>query len=118
MKLIFSDSAQRELESDLDSNKVLLDYDDGIGPFSKEGDFPNGQHFHLVFVDKATTLPDFDQTIDSNLGLVWIKGEASDQLDEQMEIRLNAQWHTFSLVGSNGILDETVEIIHTSNGQS
>ncbi len=112
MKLIFSKSAQQKLKEYLDSKKVLLDYDDGVGPFSQKGDFPNGQHFHLVFVDKDAILPDFDQTIDSNLGLVWIKGEASDQLDEQMEIRLNEQWNTFSLAGSNSILDAAVEIIN------
>jgi len=117
MKLIFSNSAKQELKEYLDSKKILLDYDDGVGPFSQEGDFPNGQHFHLVFVDKDATLPDFDQTIDSNFGLVWVKGEALDQLDEQMEIRLNEQWHTFSLAGSNSVLDEAVEIIYADNGQ-
>lgn len=117
MKLIFTNAAQNKLKEYLDHKKVLLDYDDGVGPFSKEGDFPNGQHFHLVFVDKDAILPDFNQTIDSNVGLVWVKGEAADQLDEQMEIRLNEQWHTFSLVGANSVLDAAVEIIDDDNAK-
>lgn len=112
MKITFTTAAKQRLSRYLTPNKrILLDFDDGVGPFSKVGGCSLDGAFRLIFVDQQHDLPDFDQHIPSNLGDVYIKGYSAVQLDEQMEVRFNKQYFTLPLVSANRTITDNLAIL-------
>ena len=115
MKLTFTDEAKKRVTRYLGPDKrILLGYDDGVGPFSAIGNCSLESNYQLIFVDRGVKLPDFDRALDSNLGQVLIKGESAAQFDDEMEIRFNQHLFTMPLVSPKGILTENVEVVDYS----
>ncbi|MDO4903762.1 MAG: iron-sulfur cluster biosynthesis family protein [Limosilactobacillus sp.] len=115
MKVTFTDQAKEHVARYMaPDKKILLDYDDGVGPFSAVGDCSLGRSFQLIFVDKDLSLPDFDQEIDSNIGKIFIKSESASQFEDEMEMRFNKNFFTMPLVSKYDTLTENVEVIDYS----
>ena len=75
MYLTFTNEAKQRLARYVDdSKKMLMDYDDGVGPFSAIGNCSLDDNFKLIFVDKDRNFKDFDAHFDSNLGPIYYKG--------------------------------------------
>ena len=76
MKLTITDEAATKLRPFFgDPNAiVLLDFDDGVGPFSKVGVCSLNQAFQLVIVDKDEDIHDYNEKIVTELGDVYYKG--------------------------------------------
>ena len=111
MKLTFTDAAKARLEKfATPDKKIVLDFDDGVGPFSKEANCTLALSFNLLFVPKNTDLSEFGATIDSNLGTVYAKPYSTDQMDEEMTIDVNQKYLRYSLSGRNGVLDSALVI--------
>ena len=84
MKLTFTPQAQQRLQKYLQpDSKLILDFDDGVGPFSKLGNCSLDANFKLIIVSKDAKLPDFNAQLDSNLGPIWYKDYTASQLDEK-----------------------------------
>lgn len=93
--------------------KIVLDFDDGVGPFSALGNCSLDAHYRLIFVNADADLPDFDEKIQSNIGDVFIKSElyANVQFENQMELRFDRHNFTLPLVSAKGMLTENVEVV-------
>ena len=117
MKLTFTTEAIERLKKYVAKDKqILLDFEDGVGPFSAVGSCSLDGGYRLIFIDKGLNLKDFDTQIDSNLGPLNIKGESRAQFDDQMTIRFNRHLFTLPLVSDRRTLTENVEVVDYSRG--
>lgn len=117
MKLTFTTEAIERLKKYVAKDKqILLDFEDGVVPFSAVGSCSLDGGYRLIFIDKGLNLKDFDTQIDSNLGPVKIKGESRAQFDDQMTIRFNRHLFTLPLVSDRRTLTENVEVVDYSRG--
>ncbi|MCR1900786.1 iron-sulfur cluster biosynthesis family protein [Ligilactobacillus apodemi] len=114
MKLTIDNEAQAKLTDYFtdDNAVVLLDFDDGVGPFSKVGVCSLNQAFQLVIVDKTEDLHDYEEKLTTNMGDVYFKGYSDMYLDQVMQIKLNPQNMTLRLVGnSSGDLTPVLNVV-------
>lgn len=115
MKLTFTKEARGRVQRYLQPGKVmLLDFDDGVGPFSTTGSCTLDGGYRLLFVNANQDLSAYDFAIESNLGIIRIKGESRMQFDSEMEIRFNPHLFTLPLVSRQGMLCENVELLDLS----
>lgn len=115
MYLMFTDEAKHRLDRYLDtSKKILIDYDDGVGPFSANGNCSLDDNFKLIFVDQDLSLKDFDAHFDSNLGPIYYKGYTKPQFAEEMTISFNAHVFTMPLTTPQGVLTDDIEVVDLS----
>lgn len=113
-KLIVTDKAMERLQRYISPDKrVVLDFDDGVGPFSAIGNCNLDANYRLIFVDKGVDLPDFDERVSSNIGDIYIKSElyANVQFEDQMELRFDPKYFTMPLVSPTKILTDNVEVV-------
>jgi uncharacterized protein YqkB len=113
-KLIVTDKAMERLQRYISPDKrVVLDFDDGVGPFSAIGNCNLDANYRLIFVNKDVDLPDFDERVSSNIGDIYIKSElyANVQFEDQMELRFDPKHFTMPLVSPTKILTDNVEVV-------
>lgn len=112
--LTVTDGALERIKSHIQpGKKIVLDFDDGVGPFSALGNCSLDAHYRLIFVNADADLPDFDEKIQSNIGDIFIKSElyANVQFENQMELRFDRHSFTLPLVSAKGMLTENVEVV-------
>lgn len=115
MYLEFSDDVMMRIKKHMHADTVVvLDFDDGVGPFSKAGICSLDTAFKLILTTKVVVTPEFDATIESNLGQVLIKDYSKEQLDQQMTL-IQADNLNLVLKGAGGILDGHVQMIDLQN---
>lgn len=116
--LTFTDEAKKRVEKYLSPDKaIVLDFDDGVGPFSAIGNCNLDANYRLIFVNKDADLHDFDEKVESNIGDIYIKSEmyANIQFEDQMEVRFNPKYFTLPLMSpTKGILTENLEVVDLS----
>lgn len=113
-QLTVTDEALARIKDHLQpGKKIVLDFDDGVGPFSALGNCSLDAHYRLVFVNEDADLPDFDEVVKSNIGDVYIKSElyANIQFEQQMELRFDAHNFTLPLGSRKGMLTDNVEVV-------
>lgn len=112
MYLTFTDDAKERVSKySAPNKKMILDYDDGVGPFSAIGDCGLEGGYKLIFVNKDREFPDFNAKIESNLGDIYYKDYTKPQFSDEMELRFNSRYFTMPLVSPFGTLTENVEIL-------
>ena len=117
MKLTFTPQAQQRLQKYLQpDSKLILDFDDGVGPFSKLGNCSLDANFKLIIVKKDAKLPDFNAQLASNLGPDWYKDYTAPQLDEKMEVRFNPTYFTMPLVSEQRTMTDNLEFLDLQEG--
>lgn len=117
MNVTFTDGALQRVNRYLSPDKkVLLDYDDGVGPFSAVGNCSLDSGYQLIFVDRDLAVPDYDLQISSNIGPILIKGESRPQFEDEMEVRFNRHLFTMPLVSRKGVLTDNLEVVDYSGG--
>lgn len=117
MNVTFTDGALQRVNRYLSPDKkVLLDYDDGVGPFSSVGNCSLDSGYQLIFVDRDLAVPDYDLQISSNIGPILIKGESRPQFEDEMEVRFNRHLFTMPLVSRKGVLTDNLEVVDYSGG--
>ncbi|KRN29006.1 hypothetical protein IV38_GL001220 [Lactobacillus selangorensis] len=111
MKLTVTEAAQAKLQPYLnDQDKLLLNFDDGVGPFSKVGTCALNTSFDILVVDDVAT-PDYNVAVSSNIGKdFWIKDYSKIYLDTNMKLDIKQSTNTLALSGDSGILDSNVQI--------
>ncbi len=117
MNVTFTDGALQRVNRYLSPDKkILLDYDDGVGPFSAVGNCSLDSGYQLIFVDRDLAVPDYDLQISSNIGPILIKGESRPQFEDEMEARFNRHLFTMPLVSRKGVLTDNLEVVDYSGG--
>lgn len=115
MELTFTPAAQKRLAKYLDDGsqkRLILDFDDGVGPFSDIGDCSLGVNFKLILLDVDKELPkDFDAHFISNLGNVYYKSYTKSQYAEHMKLDFEANYFTMPLKSDFETLCDNVEVV-------
>ncbi|HJA74900.1 MAG TPA: iron-sulfur cluster biosynthesis family protein [Candidatus Limosilactobacillus gallistercoris] len=113
--LTFTDDAKKRIAKYLSPDKtIVLDFDDGVGPFSAIGNCNLDANYRLIFVKKGMDLHDFDEKVESNIGDIHIKSEpyANIQFENQMEVRFNPKYFTLPMMSpTKGTLTENLEVV-------
>jgi uncharacterized protein YqkB len=95
----------------IDGAKVVLNMVDGIGPFAKGSvSCDLGTRFEIIFVDKDRELEDYGETIDSDLGKLYIKPYTKDYLDEKDVIKVGSLNNLILAGEYSGEIDPNVNI--------
>lgn len=116
-QLTVTDAALDRIKKYLSPDKkIVLDFDDGVGPFSAIGNCSLDANYRLIFVNKDVETPDFDEKVSSNIGDIYIKSEAyaNVQFENQMELRFDPKHFTMPLVSPTKILTDNVEVVDIS----
>lgn len=109
MKLTVTDRAYQKIMAHVPLNsKLLLSFDDGVGPFSKVGVCSLDTAFDIIAVDPDANVPDYDQALLSNKGSWAYKGYSKIYLNENM--KLDVKNNQLILSGDSGVLDSEVDI--------
>lgn len=115
MELTITPAAQKRLARYLAPHKkIILDFDDGVGPFSDLGNCSLDVNFKLIFVDEKMDLPDFKAHFSSNYGEIYYKAYAQPQYAEQMTLDFDATYFTLPLKSPHGLLSDNVEVVDLS----
>ena len=113
-QLTFSPAAKQRVQRYLDpTKKMILDFDDGVGPFSAIGNCDMVANYRLLFVDKGMDTHDFDELVSSNLGDIFIKSElyANTQFEPKMTVRFDQAHCALPLVSPLKILTPNLELV-------
>lgn len=92
------------------NDQLILDFDDGVGAFSKAGVCSLDVSFRFLVVNKQDVDAIYDETLDSPMGPVLIKGYADNYFDEATVFNLN-KFGLITLKTASGIIDTNVEIL-------
>ncbi len=107
MEIRFDDASAAEIKQHLaPENKLILTFEDGIGPYFQHAMIHMQVQFTLGIIGLDMT-ESYDQSIPSNLGEILVKGYSLADLDEHMNIRFDASRHILSLTGDSGLIDGT-----------
>ncbi|RRG17860.1 iron-sulfur cluster biosynthesis family protein [Weissella viridescens] len=93
-----------------DMTRLVLDFDDGVGPFSKQGICSLNTAFQFVLARPDQVTGEFDATLTSNLGSIAIKGYAIEQLDPEMTLTRDQNFNLV-LAGNSGSLDNHLQLV-------
>lgn len=119
MQLTFTPQAQQRLQKYIKpTSKLILDFDDGVGPFSKLGNCSLDANFKLILVNQDVDLPDFNASLVSNLGTIWYKDYTEPQLDANMEVRFNQTYFTMPMVSESRTMTDNLEFVDLQGGFS
>lgn len=109
MKLTITDAAIRQLKKVFPANsRLLLSFDDGVGPFSKVGVCSLDTSYDIIAVDKDAQTPDYDTSLDANFGDWSFKGYSKIYLDQDM--KLDYKNNQIVLSSESGIMDSNIEL--------
>ncbi|WP_225046720.1 iron-sulfur cluster biosynthesis family protein [Lacticaseibacillus kribbianus] len=112
MHIHFDAASEAKLAPHLAPDKqLLLTFEDGVGPYSQHAMIHMQVQFTLNVVAATADLTGYDQTVDSNLGELRIKGYSTEDLDEHMAVHLNPTTNTMSLTGDGGEIDANLGFI-------
>ncbi|OTN89458.1 hypothetical protein A5819_001950 [Enterococcus sp. 7E2_DIV0204] len=112
MFLHVSDEAQIKLTPYIERKAVIiLDLDDGVGRYSKMGVCSLDTSFRLLLLDQLQDKSDFNLSLDSDIGSVYIKDYSKRYLDEEMTLEVDPRLQVFKLKSLSGVLDGNVPIV-------
>lgn len=112
MELKMSQAVINKLEG-YHSNEgaLLLDLDDGVGPYSKLGICSLDTSFRFLLVsDKEVPAP-YTITLSSAVGPIYIKDYTANYFDQEPKLNLNERFQSIMLETESGVVDSNVEII-------
>ncbi|KAA8433000.1 iron-sulfur cluster biosynthesis family protein [Weissella sagaensis] len=110
MYLTFTDAAKERISKLITPNTTIaLDLDDGVGPFSDSATCTFDVAFNLVLCQTDDLSADFNETIDSDFGPVYIKDYTTSQLEPNLKLDVD-RYLRYSLSSDAGILDPSVTL--------
>lgn len=110
MFLTITQAAQSRLQPKLGSDThLILDFNDGVGPYSDAATCTLDVAFNLVLTSEPVPA-DFDTQLSSDLGTVYVKGYAVNQLDSALTLDVD-KYLRYKLSGPSGTLDPNVTLI-------
>ncbi|GKT03724.1 iron-sulfur cluster biosynthesis family protein [Furfurilactobacillus entadae] len=111
-ELTFSDAVLAKIKPLLiKGNRLLLSYDDGVGPYSHHGLMALQISFQLIVVGEAADITDYQATLPSNLGPVHYKDYSGEFLGHHLQADFNTLMHTIRLSDESEQIDDDVALI-------
>ncbi len=95
--------------------RILLSYDDGVGPYSHHGLVALQVSFQLVLINDSQPYDDYDEEIETNLQPMYIKSYSGRFLSDQMTLKLQPKYQTLVLADEGGEIDQNVEVVSERN---
>lgn len=112
MQITFKDEAATRIQPLLnDGKKLLLTFEDGVGPYSQHAMMHMMVQFSLNIVAADADVHDYDVWLDSNLGSVGVKGYSQEDLDEHLTVKFNDRENAYVLSGDIGVIDSNMGFI-------
>lgn len=112
MYLNISEEAKQKLMPYAKNDAVIvLDLDDGVGRYSKMGVCSLDTSFRILLLDQAQDRSDFNATVESDLGTIYIKDYSHRYLDKEMTLAVDPRLQVLKLNSSSGVLDGNVPIV-------
>lgn len=110
--LQMSQDVQTRLKKHMTNNneQLILDFDDGVGAYSKVGVCSLDVSFRFLVVNKTDVDAIYDENLASPMGSVLIKSYADNFLNEAPELNMN-KFGLITLKTSAGVVDTNVEIL-------
>lgn len=91
--------------------RLLLSYDDGVGPYSHHGLVALQVSFQLVLINDDQPYKDYDEVVETNFEPVYIKAYSGKFLSDQMKLKLQPKYQTLVLSDDSEEIDQNVEIV-------
>lgn len=111
-RLTLSPEAIAKIQPHLkDDTRILLSYDDGVGPYSHHGLVALQVSFQLVLINDSQPFKDYDEEIETNLQPMYVKSYSDRFLSEQMTLKLQPKYQTLILADDSEVIDQNVEIV-------
>lgn len=95
--------------------KILLDLDDGVGPFSNVGYCSLDTSFRLLLVPADADIKDYPDEFESDLGAVYYKDYAAGYFDEHEVLDVNEKNQMLTLSNNSGLIDGHISIVVFEN---
>jgi uncharacterized protein YqkB len=112
MQIHFDEGDTEKIQPHLgDDKKLLLTFEDGVGPYSQHAMIHMQVQFSLNVVKASDPATDYDTEIDSNLGPILIKGYSQEDLNAHMNVHFNKTLNTLVLSGDGGDIDTNMGFI-------
>lgn len=94
-----------------DHTRLLLSYDDGVGPYSHHGLVALQVSFQLVLINDDQSYKDYDEEVATNFEPVYIKSYSGKFLSDKMQLKLQPKYQTLVLSDDSEEIDQNVEIV-------
>lgn len=88
---------------------MVLDYDDGVGPFSAVGVCSLNLSFNLILTPKENVTADYNTVIDSALGPVYVKDYSAEYFEGNPVLKVGFGG-ILALANDSGLIDGAVEM--------
>ncbi|MCH4170019.1 MAG: iron-sulfur cluster biosynthesis family protein [Lactobacillus sp.] len=119
MHVTFDDHTVAKIKENWkDGDRLLLTFEDGVGPYSQHAMIHMQVQFSINIIGPDMSLDTYDDTIDSNLGKIYVKGYSKDSLDENMTVKFKPTYSTMELSGDIGSIDDNVGFIDFTDPES
>jgi len=109
MKLHF-DEASAQIIAGKEHQYLVLDLDDGTGPFSKKL-LENGLSYRLIFCHEKPDLSYFTHSIATNAGEIYFSEATKWYLDQDMQVRFNPHYNVLQLFSESTLLEFDVKLV-------
>ena len=112
MDIHFDDDAIAKISPHLGPDKkLLLTFEDGVGPYSQHAMIHMQIQFSINVVPASDPATDYNVTLDSNLGPIGVKGYSVEDLDNQLVVHYHKAMNTLELNGAGGPIDTNMGFI-------
>ena len=111
-QITVTDSAQAKIRKKITGPaKLLLSYNDGVGPYSNVGSCSIGTDFDVIAVKPGTSTPDYQAKLDSRMGPFYYKKYSARYLDRDLKLDVATSFNQLTLSGQGGLIDGSVSVI-------
>ncbi|WP_122645470.1 iron-sulfur cluster biosynthesis family protein [Enterococcus mediterraneensis] len=112
MYLKISEEALAKLAPyDTEDTVFVLDLDDGVGKYSKMGVCSLDTSFRLLVLNKEQERSDYEESIKSDAGEIYIKEYSKIYMAEEMTLAVDPRLQVLKLESPSGTLDNNVPIV-------
>lgn len=112
MKIQISDAAMAVIKPHLDPHtRLLLSYDDGVGPYSHHGLVALQIAFQLVIISDEMPLADYDLAIESPLGPIYAKGYSKEFFGNNLKIDFKPNFNLLNLSDDGEVIEDNLQIV-------
>ena len=112
MKIEMTDEVKKRLLPFVEKGKVLLlDLDNGLGPYSAEGNWALVTSFRFIAIDADAPKSDYGITLDSDIGPIYFKDFAKDYVQKDMKLEVNPKTQLIVFKNARELIDSSVSIV-------